>query len=400
MCIDSLNPQKNTRLDSIDLLRGLSILAVILLHLNLCIPLEKSSLGILLPPMFSKILLWSGYYGVMIFFVISGFLITTSSIKRWGELKTMQIKQFYLYRFARIAPCLLALLVLLSIYDRLNITGFVINTENTSLPRAIFAALTFHINWLEAETGYLPGAWSVLWSLSVEEVFYLFFPLICKWIKNERHFIVLMLAFIIIGPFARVAFSTNDIWMDHAYLSCMDGIALGVLAALFNHKYLLSKKFLNAFMIIGLFLTLFVLIFRKQTVNLGLTALGLNVSVLELGIALLLVVFYQKSIYQRFGNNRTTAVFRWFGRNSYEVYLTHTILVLGFSMLFNITNQSLNLIPLWYLGIIALAGLCGHWISRYYSEPLNRMIRTRFIKPVLNSVPLKPISRFSDNLIE
>ena len=36
-----------------------------------------------------------------------------------------------------------------------------------------------HLNWLEARTGYLPAAWNVLWSLSVEEAFYLAFPLLC-----------------------------------------------------------------------------------------------------------------------------------------------------------------------------------------------------------------------------
>ena len=54
------------------------------------------------------------------------------------------------------------------------------------LPRALFSALTFHLNWLEAKTGYLPANWDVMWSLSVEEMFYLFFPLVCLVFVGER----------------------------------------------------------------------------------------------------------------------------------------------------------------------------------------------------------------------
>jgi len=332
----------------------------------------------MLPPMVSKIFLWSGYYGVITFFVISGFLITTSSIRRWGSLLQVQPEKFYLIRFARIFPCLIALIILLSVFDRIGIQGFVINTENTSLPRAIFAALTFHVNWLEAQTGYLPAAWDILWSLSVEEAFYLCFPIICRYVKNELNFVLLMLCFIILGPFARVAFSTNDIWMDHSYLSCMDGIALGCLVALFASKFEFNNKALNIFMICGLILSIFIVVFRKQAGLIGLTPLGLNVTVLEIGVALLAIAFYGKS----FNKNKSYSgnPLCWLGRNSYEIYLTHTFFVLLIAKVFYDMQVSFNFAPLWYLGIITLSGLCGHLISRYYSEPLNSSIRARFSK--------------------
>jgi peptidoglycan/LPS O-acetylase OafA/YrhL len=232
-----MSQNNHNRIPSIDFIRGLSILSVIFLHINLVMPLASSSLGALLPPVLSKILLWSGYYGVITFFVVSGFLITTSAISRWGNLNQVKADQFYLIRFARIMPCLFALLIILTFLDGLGVKGFIINPDNTTLPRAIFAALTFHINWLEAQTGYLPAAWDVLWSLSIEEMFYLFFPFICRFTKGSWSFILLMLAFILVGPFARTVFTGNEIWMDHSYLSCMDGIAMGCLAALFASKY-------------------------------------------------------------------------------------------------------------------------------------------------------------------
>ena len=85
--------------------------------------------------------------------------------------------KFYRIRFARIAPLLLLLLAVLSLLHLGNVQGFRIPAKTTTLPRALFAALTYHLNWLEALHGYLPGNWDVLWSLSVEEMFYLFFPL-------------------------------------------------------------------------------------------------------------------------------------------------------------------------------------------------------------------------------
>ena len=61
-----------------------------------------------------------------------------------------------------------------------SLDNFDVSPKTGGLGRALVAALTFHINYLEATRGYLPGSWDILWSLSVEEAFYLFFPLICR----------------------------------------------------------------------------------------------------------------------------------------------------------------------------------------------------------------------------
>jgi peptidoglycan/LPS O-acetylase OafA/YrhL len=126
-------------------------------------------------------LVWNGQNGVQIFFVISGFLITSTSLRRWGSLSAIRVLDFYRLRFARIAPLLLLLLAALSILHFAGTSGFVVSQETGGLGRALFAALTFHINLLEAQRGYLPASWDILWSLSVEEAFYVFFPLICRW---------------------------------------------------------------------------------------------------------------------------------------------------------------------------------------------------------------------------
>ena len=85
-------------------------------------------------------------------------------------------------RFARIVPCLLALLVISSL---LHLSGIGYVIYKTTLARALFAALTFHINQLQIWYGYLPVNWTVLWSLSIEEVFYLSYPLLCRFLPGR-----------------------------------------------------------------------------------------------------------------------------------------------------------------------------------------------------------------------
>ena len=67
-----------------------------------------------LPHQLVSSLVWNGQQGVQMFFVISGFLITSTSIRRWSSPASLNIRSFYLLRFARIAPLMLLVLLLLS----------------------------------------------------------------------------------------------------------------------------------------------------------------------------------------------------------------------------------------------------------------------------------------------
>src|SRR6476646_8011590 len=273
-------PEK--RVPGIDLLRGLCIVAVVLHHINLRIHFRDSSLGQMIGPAANRVFFWNGYYGVRMFFVISGFLIATWSLRRWGNLSRLDRRRFYRMRFARIVPCLAALLVLLSVLDRMGVPRFTINTQHTSLGRALLAALTFHVNWLEARTGYLPAAWDVLWSLSVEEVFYVFFPLLCTLLRKPALLMALFSCFVIAGPFARVQ-THNELWADYGYLSCMDGIALGCLAALLVARIRVNHKSNLALRIAGAVLCLLITVFRGTAARLALYKIGLDVTTLQVG---------------------------------------------------------------------------------------------------------------------
>ena len=66
------------------------------------------------------------------------------------------MREFYQLRFARIAPLLFLLLVVLSGLHLAHVKGFVVTEKTGGLGRALFAALTFHVNLLEARREYLP----------------------------------------------------------------------------------------------------------------------------------------------------------------------------------------------------------------------------------------------------
>jgi peptidoglycan/LPS O-acetylase OafA/YrhL len=385
--------QDKYRVPGIDLLRGLCIVAVVLHHINLRIHFRDSSLGHLLGPAANRALFWNGYYGVRMFFVISGFLITSWSLKRWGKLSQLNLRQFYQMRFARIMPCLAGLLLVLILLDRFGVPRFVVNTQHTSLLRASIAALGFHVNWLEAKTGYLPASWDVLWSLSVEEVFYILFPLLCTFLRKQALLIGTLICFVLIGPFARVH-TQNELWSDYGYLSCMDGIAFGCLAAMIAAKSRSSDKANLAFRISGVLLCLLITVFRGTAARLAFYKAGLDVTLLEIGSALLLIAIQQKAESQPISDQggtvfgvkginealyRSTAFLRWFGRNSYEVYLTHMFAVWPMVGLFFYFHQSIQRAPLWFLATLALAGGLGYLVARFYSEPLNYRLRTGLI---------------------
>ena len=221
-----------TRNPGIDLLRGLAIVLVVFNHLGLRIPLKHTGLSEVLPGWFLSRLNYNGYEAVFVFFVVSGFLIAGNALRRWGGLERIGMRAFYARRFARIVPCLLALLVVLSALHLMGLQDYVIHRDGQSLPRALIAALGLHLNWYEGSTGYLPGNWDVLWSLSIEEAFYLGFPLACLLTRRRAVLVPLLVLLAVSMPWTHAALRGNEIWQEKAYLPGMSAIAIGVLGAL------------------------------------------------------------------------------------------------------------------------------------------------------------------------
>ena len=129
-----VNPERSwTRLDGVDLLRGLAIFLVLMNHVNMRLRFAHVPYTKGLPDQLVSSLVWNGQRGVQIFFAVSGFLITSTALRRWGSLSAVSIVDFYRLRFARIAPLLLLLLAVLSALHFAQLPNFVVSAKTGGL---------------------------------------------------------------------------------------------------------------------------------------------------------------------------------------------------------------------------------------------------------------------------
>jgi peptidoglycan/LPS O-acetylase OafA/YrhL len=320
-------------------------------------------------------LVWSGQYAVQIFFAVSGFLITSTSLRRWGTPAAVRPRDFYLLRFARIGPLLILLLAILVLLHFTRSPWYRVPDEVGGLGRALFAALTLHINVLEARRGYLPGGWAVLWSLSIEEVFYLFFPLLCLLLGRGRRFSLLLVAFVVTGPFARTVLAQgNEVWKEYSYLGGMDAIALGCLTALVLSKARLSSRVRSLFRILGMALLVLILGFSNFVYRIGLPQTGLDMTLVALGACLIMASV-------ALAPHRLPAIARpllWLGQRSYEIYLSHMFVVVGLFVLYLRLGAPSVGVPVLFIATVLVSALLGELVARCYSEPMNRTLRRRW----------------------
>lgn len=371
----SITSPTSGRIDGVDILRGLAIFFVLMNHVNMRLLIARVPYTNGIPDQFVSSLVWNGQMGVQIFLAISGFLITSTTIRRWGSLSRVSVRGFYLMRFARIAPLLFLLLTVLSILHIAQFKDFVVSSKTGGLAQALFAALTFHVNVLEAKRGYLPGNWDILWSLSVEEVFYFFFPLVVRLFGRGKTLIVLLIGFVALGPLARTVLTHgNEIWKEYSYLGGMDAIALGCLTALLVSRVRFSRTILWIFGSLGTALLVFCLCFSLRAEAWRLDRTGLDMTILAVGTCMIVATAAQT----KWKSARAAYPLLILGQRSYEVYLTHMFVVFALFRLFVLVGKPMSgVLPLFIL-VIVVAGLLGEVVARFYSEPLNHFIRHRW----------------------
>lgn len=376
--------------DTVDLLRGAAVLAVVLVHIAVT---ESNGNVVLAPgvPVAAALpLVWTGLALFRVFFPISGFLITLISIRRFGSLSAMEPSRFYRIRFARIAPMLLLVLLFLNAMHLAHVPGFIINAKKISLLSANVAVLTFHVNWVMAWRGLLPLGWSVLWSLSIEELFYFIFPLATialRWRVGLPIFLMTLMGFIVAGPFARTILTHNIYWRLWSYLGSVDGIAMGCITALLVDQYMkrpkLNRRMLAGLQVTGTVAMLGVLIwpylpFTHHAQGLAGTnsKSGMEWSVVSL--ATCMIIFASALRGER--GSRWTEPLRWIGRRSYEIYLTHEIMIAGLGTLFVAMHRPGGATGGMFLSfaLVPVTIAVGWFFARFYSEPLNLYLRDSF----------------------
>lgn len=363
------------RLDGVDILRGLAIFFVLMNHVNMRLLGARVPYTRGLPPQLVSSLVWNGQFGVQIFFAVSGFLITSTALRRWDSIGRVNVGEFYRLRFARIAPLLALLLLVLSMLHLAHTPGFVVSAKTGGLGAALFAALTFHVNLLEAQRGYLPPSWDILWSLSVEETFYFFFPLACRLFRRGRYLLIPLCVFVVLGPFARShAFNQNPVWREYSYLGGMDAIAMGCMTALFVARRALSRAALGVAVGTGAALLVFCLCFSVFAGRFGLGRNGLDMSILALGTCMVIAASAQTRWHAHWIFTPLLSI----GRRSYEIYLTHLFITLGLFSVFVAAGKPIAWVPALFVVVILFSGVLGELVARGYSEPMNRRLRNRW----------------------
>ena len=193
------------RIASLDGWRGIAILLVLLDHI--AGTFRMSFLG-----------RWSlcGQHGVTIFFVLSGFLITTKLMEHPGEFR-----RFYIRRFFRLLPVAWAFLLFLPIL------GALLHTRTLGW-RETIACLFFFRNYVAPEPGYTAH----FWSLSIEEQFYLIWPAILYLAGTRKAgFIALIAALVCAGYRGVVWASYHGMSTTQTQLRA-DALLIGCLLAL------------------------------------------------------------------------------------------------------------------------------------------------------------------------
>lgn len=361
-------PSLPARNEGIDLLRGLSVVLVVIHHMGLRLSLKKSLLGEYFPKRILNALMWNGVEAVFIFFVISGFLITVHAVKRWGSLGQISLKDFYVRRASRILPCLTLLVLILSVLHLVGAQDYVINRPGQSLGGAALSAFGFYLNWYEGQTGYLPGGWDILWSLSIEEVFYLSFPVLCFLLRKQALLVGALIVLALSLPFTWSALEANKIWQEKAYLPGMSAIATGVLAGLLATQA--RPRFTSALRIAGAVGIVAILLIEDLIwahLKSG------TFLVLTFSCAALLLSFQWRPLRVRAMNELLAC-----GRLSYEIYLSHMFVVIALTQLFHAAGAVWKWAFLWYVPALIFSYYLGKGVMRYFSEPVERWIRRRF----------------------
>ncbi|WP_213805074.1 acyltransferase [Granulicella sp. dw_53] len=214
----------------LDGLRFYAFLGVFLCH---TLPFEASFYhGLHLPlPWFWGATVKAGAAGVDLFFALSAFLITSLLLKEKQETGEISLKYFYLRRILRIWP-LYFLVIALGI-------GLSHTVAKQNLPWYYVAGyLLFVGNWVHAVFGRPESIAFPLWTVSIEEQFYLIWPLMVK-VLERRGIIISAIVMFILATVCRAVFVVAGISGGFIYYGSTarcDSIALGILIALFADR--------------------------------------------------------------------------------------------------------------------------------------------------------------------
>jgi peptidoglycan/LPS O-acetylase OafA/YrhL len=256
-----------------------------------------------------------GSYGVDIFFVLSGFLISRSlfyQIKKNDEhtLSRLKIvKNFFFRRILRIFPIYYLLLIFLFL------TGGIIGNEFKS---NILWYVFYGVNYLNYYENKWFGALGHFWSLSVEEQFYIFWPLLLLFVFKKR-ILYLIFFMIIIGTIYPFFLDGKTSVLT---LSCVNAFGIGALLAYFEIIKPNYKSLFNTILRIVFFPILVLICINKMVVLIPYFSDRLAISILAVSVIGFCRYRSKHVLVTQILENKTL---NFIGIISYGIYLYHNV---------------------------------------------------------------------------
>lgn len=360
--------------ENLDTLRFLSFLVVFCFHVHLydAVALLTNSSFILVPLR----VVCAGGWGVTFFFVLSGFLITWLLLSEKEQMKRINIKAFYLRRVFRIWP----------LYYFVIATGFIVLPfvyKLTHTPLVFDYPLGWYLVFLSNFACLIlpagvdrsfPLVLDISWSVSIEEQFYLIWPLLFL-IKGKWAKYVIPSLFIFISIVHAFVFQETGM----IYLSTFSRIADlsigGLAAALFYDRKEWLDKFsnLSRVWIILIYVCSFILISLSFKYTAPLTKYAINFAGAILFAGIICEQNFSKKSPLKFGRFKLLG---YWGRRSYGLYMLHPICIFFASGILKIVLNKENPVASgwWFITASFILTLLVAWVSfQFYEKPFLRL---------------------------
>lgn len=341
-------------------LRAISICLVIFSHLSL-------QYHVFAFPWITKwgfplvAIITDGNLGVNVFFVISGFLITALLLQEEHATHHISLKNFYIRRVLRIFP---AYYFLLFIYFLLQCMGYIYINEKSWLTSLTYTKYFYMPDWY---TGHA-------WSLSIEEHFYLFWPLIFVSGKKIRRVVAVLVIIAVLIIKIIIQYHPMSWITDVSIFTKADAIAIGCLTAIYQDKLLsfLGKRWHLFFLLSVDFLLLWIVVFSVFThTRLGIwlntiySILGVGngiVANILIAIIMLYSIFGPKTAWHKLLDFKAV---NYIGVLSYSIYLWQQFFI-------NNTRLWFNQFPLNLLCVLFAALFSYYVIERPFLKLKSR----------------------------
>lgn len=343
---------------ALDVLRGLAVLAVVFYHGFFYLVPAFPWHNRLAASLFH--LTSFGWTGVNLFFTLSGFLITGNLID--SQAKPNFYSRFYIRRALRILPAYFLVLLILGL-------------TRISSPKYLWVCVIFLANWPTLLLHSQFTSYRVLWSLAVEEQFYLVWPWLYRRLQSKGLF-ALCIAMILLCPVLRgvaVTLTDRDIFSKTFLIG--DNLAVGAAIAILCRSPQLSLKGLlwTGVAAIGVSgSAMLILIGTGHTLRSGVLGASVGYSMLEwftAGMLILMLYAYRTKPLQA-----GLGIFVFFGEISYGLYLIHILCGVLYDRAFGhayLTNASLLLLR--FVAVTGIAILLATLSKRYFENPVLRL---------------------------